>query len=206
MSKVELILYSCILAIFVGLSSAIIVLHKKLETRTEQYEIAASNNKAYQALSDSLLDKNVYFQFTVAQLMHQKDSVTEKLKYTLEELKIKDKNIKSLEYLNSLVQKTDTLVLHDTIFRQNYKLDTLIQDEWSSLKLHLQYPNELSTSYNFRNETIVVASQCKETIDPPKKFFLLRWFQKKHTIIKVDVTQNNPHCTEDKFIHYDIIK
>lgn len=42
----------------------------------------------------------------------------------------------------------------------------------------------------------------KQTIDPPKKFFIARWFQRKHTVVEVDVVQENPYCEnkEERFI------
>lgn len=45
-------------------------------------------------------------------------------------------------------------------------------------------------------------SNSRVTIDPPKKFFLCRWFQKKHTVVEVNVIQDNPYCTNrnEKFV------
>ena len=40
------------------------------------------------------------------------------------------------------------------------------------------------------------------TVDPPKKCWLGRLFQKKQTIVEVDVVEQNPYCTikNQKFV------
>ena len=40
------------------------------------------------------------------------------------------------------------------------------------------------------------------TVDPPKKCWIGRLFQKKQTIVEIDVVQENPYCMDktQKFI------
>jgi hypothetical protein len=54
----------------------------------------------------------------------------------------------------------------------------------------------------FKNSTNVVFYNSRVTIDPPKKCWLARLFQKKHNVVEIDVVQENPYCTnkEEKFI------
>ena len=52
------------------------------------------------------------------------------------ELKIKDKDLKQMQYLLSIAQKTDTIVFRDTLFRdRNLQIDTLLGDSWYNIKL-----------------------------------------------------------------------
>jgi hypothetical protein len=69
----------------------------------------------------------------------------------------------------------------------------------------LEYPGKIVADYGFKNETTIVTSKTKETVDPPKKCWLARLFQKKHTLITVDVIQANPYCTNEKERHIQII-
>ena len=63
--------------------------------------------------------------------------------------------------------------------------------------LILNYPNEICVESTAKSSKDVIVHASRETIKPPKKFFLLRWFQKKHTVIKVDVVESNPHITSE---------
>jgi hypothetical protein len=53
------------------------------------------------------------------------------------ELKIKDADLKELQYLKTLATKTDTVFISDTIFVEKTNLDTTIGDKWYQLNLQL---------------------------------------------------------------------
>ena len=46
----------------------------------------------------------------------------------------------------------------------------------------------------------------KETINPPKKCWLLRLFQKKHTILEVNVIEKNPYSENKQQRFIEIIE
>ena len=46
----------------------------------------------------------------------------------------------------------------------------------------------------------------KETIDPPKKCFIARWFQKKQEVIEVNVVEKNPYIENKKSKFIEVIK
>ena len=109
---------------------------------------------------------------------------------------IKDKQIKELQYIASENRKRDTILIKgDTIFRTGLVLDTLIRDSWSELKLHAEYPSLLTADYSFKNSTVIISHSSRVTVDPPKKCWIGRLFQKKQTIVEIDVVQENPYCT-----------
>lgn len=123
-----------------------------------------------------------------------------------EELNIKDKNIKSLQYMLSKASRNDTIVFRDTIFRNDLKVDTVLGDKWYQLKLGLRYPNVINVSPNFISEKFVLVNYSKETINPPKKCWLLRLFQRKHKVIRVEVIEKNPYIINEHNKFIEIIR
>lgn len=171
------------------------------------YNTAVINNKAFISQLDKSQKEKIVFQTTIEQLHLFNDSITEKLLETQKQLKIKDKEIKQLAYISSVIEKTDTIIFRDTIFKdKSIKIDTTIGDKWVTNNLHLQYPNTISIDTKVNSEKNVLIYAKKETVNPPKKFFLFRLFQKKHTIIKAIVNEENPYIINENNTFYQIIK
>ena len=161
------------------------------------------NQKAFIAENSSLKNENRVFKFTVEQLNYYSDSILQKMNDVRKELKIKDKNLKQLQYLLSVSTKKDTVLFTDTIFRdKSLALDTIIGDKWYNIRLGLKYPNLIYTEPTFTSEKYIIVNKKKETVNPPKKFFLFRWFQKKHWIMEVHIKEKNPYIKEidNKFV------
>jgi len=207
MQKIKLIIGSIIAAVIIALGIAVCVQHNKIQRINTELSTAVINNKAYLAENSELKDKTIQFEFTVEQLKYSTDSLMQKLNDARKELKIKDKNIQELQYIASTNHKIDSIYIKDTIFKQpEFRLDTLIKDDWASLNLNLEYPNKIVADYSFKNETTIISSTTRETIDPPKKCWIGRLFQKKHTLVVVDVIQENPYCTNNAERHVKIVK
>lgn len=155
-------------------------------------------------MRDSLNTSNRVLKLTVDQLNYFNDSILNEMNKVRKELKIKDSKLKSLSYINSVIEKRDTVIFNDTIFIENIKIDTIIEDKWYSMKLNLEYPNRIITEPSFISEKYIVVSRKKETINPPKKFFISRWFQKKHWVMEVNVVEKNPYIKEsnNRFIEF----
>ena len=201
--KTKLTILGVILIIIGLLAGTIFVQRARIQNLNNELAVAVNNNKAYEFENQGLKDKAMEFQFTVDQLNNSKDSLIQKLNQIRKDLKIKDKQIIDLQYLASENSKRDSIVfVHDTLFQKGVAIDTLIGDKWSKLALHCEYPNLVDVNYSFNNETTVVVHGSRVTVDPPKKCFLSRWFQKKQDIVEVDIVQENPYCTnkESKFI------
>ena len=96
--------------------------------------------------------------------------------------------------------------MRDTIFRETVDIDTLIGDRWYNLNLQLKYPNKIIAKPTFNSEKYIIFNSKKETINPPKKFFLLRWFQKKYTVLNITLKENNPYAEVEKQKFVEIIK
>lgn len=173
----------------------------------EKWKIAEANVKAYSSQLGTTKEKNIALQLTVDQLEYFNDSVLEALDQTRKELKIKDKNLKALQQVTSVFVKTDTLILKDTLFREpTLAVDTLIGDEWYSVRLGLKYPSMIAIQPEFKSEKHIIVSHKKETVNPPKKFFLFRWFQKRHYVLNVDVVEKNPYVDGESSKYVEIIK
>ena len=181
----------------------------QLSTVSEKWEKAEANVKAYsQRLSDSK-DKNTALQLTCDQLSYFNDSVLQALNATRNELKIKDKNLKALQAVSSKFSRKDTIRITqiDTLFKEpTLNIDTLIGDKWYCLRLGLKYPSMIAVEPEFKSEKHIIVSTKKETVDPPKKFFLLRWFQKKQRVLHIDVIEKNPYIENSNSEYVEIIK
>ena len=178
--------------------------NKKLK---EEISISMSNQKAFIAENSLLKDENRVFKFTIEQLNHYNDSILQRMNEVRKELKIKDKDLKQMQYLLSEAQKKDTIVLRDTLFREpTLKIDTLLGDRWYQMKLRLRYPSTIITEPKFVSEKYVIVDCKKETINPPKKCAIVRWFQKKHKIVEVNVVEKNPYIENKKSKFIEVIK
>lgn len=191
-----------IFAIFL-LVIGIAFLYNKNQRLQSDLDIAISNEKAFIAENSSLIDKNRVFQFTIEQLNYYNDSIIQKMNEVREELKIKDAHLKQMQYLLSEAQRKDTIVFRDTLFREpTLKIDTLFGDKWYQMNLELKYPNVIIANPRFISEKYIIVDYKKETIGPPKKCFITRWFQKRHKIVEVEVVEKCPYVEnkQQKFI------
>ena len=185
------------------LSISVYTLYTYNQKLKEETATLISNKKAFIAENCSLKEENRAFKFTVEQLNYYNDSILQKMNDARKELKIKDKNLKQMQYLLSVSTKKDTILFTDTIFKdKGLALDTIIGDKWYNIRLGLKYPNLVYTKPTFTSEKYIIVNKKKETINPPKKFFLFRWFQKKHWVMEVHIKEKNPYIKEinNKFV------
>ena len=167
--KIKLIIGLVCLLVCAGIGITIKAQYDKIHRLENELAVASNNNKAYERENSALNDRLIEFQFTTEQLNASNDSLVQKLNNARKQLKIKDKQISSLQYLASLNRKKDTVYVKDTIFREGVALDTTLKDDWSSLTLHAEYPNIISADYSFKNSTMIIARGSRVTVDPPKK-------------------------------------
>jgi hypothetical protein len=173
----------------------------------QKWETAEANVKAYSMILSKEGDKNIALQLTVDQLGYFKDSVLQELDKTRKKLKIKDKDLKTLQSVSSSFSKSDTIILKDTLFKEvSLNLDTVLGDKWYSIELGLKYPSTIAVKPEFKSEKQIIVSSKKETVNPPKKFFLLRWFQRKHTVIHVYVNESNPYLENQCSEYIEILR
>ena len=189
--------------ILVGLIITSASYYGKYVKLKESYSVSMNNIKAYSAENSTLKRDNIVMKFTVEQLNYYNDSINDKLNKARQALKIKDKEIESLQYYRENFTKTDTITLGpDTIFVKDLHIDTVIVDTFYTCRVKLDYPNRVILNPNFINEKMIFVSSVKETINPPKKYWIKRIFQKKHIVLTIDVIDSNPFVTtsQSRFI------
>ena len=179
---------------------------QQVEHANSRWEAAEANVKNYDSQLGYERKKSVAFQLTVDQLKYFNDSIMKALDDTRKELGVKDKNLKALQHISSVFTKTDTIYHKDTLFRDPIDIDTLLTDGWYSLRLGLKYPSMIAVKPYFKSEKHIIVSSKKETVNPPKKFFLFRWLQKKHRVVHIDVIEKNPYVECDNSRYIEIIK
>ena len=196
-----------LITIIIVLLGLVVVEGLQVKKANQKWENAEANVKAYSAELSTAKEKNVALRLSVEQLEYFQDSVLVELDNTRKELKIKDKNLKALQQVTSHFSRRDTVTLRDTLFKDPFlAIDTLIGDQWYTLRLGLQYPSMIAVKPEFKSDKHIIVSSKKETVNPPKKFFLFRWFQKKHIVLHIDVVEKNPYVEGESSKYVEIIK
>lgn len=168
-------------------------LYNRYQELSNLYSTSIENIKAYDAELSGLTNDTKVYKLTIEQLNYFNDSIIKKMKVVQKELGIKNKRLQQLQYEASHAQRHDTITLTDTIFRNNFSLDTIVGDKWFKTNLHLKFPSTIALSPEIELERYTFINGKRETVNPPKKFFLFRWFQKKHTVVEVNVREMNPY-------------
>ena len=83
------------------LSISTYILYQNNKSLESQLDISKSNEKAFVIENSGLKDQNRAFQFTIEQLEYFNDSLITKMNDVRKELKIKDDNLKQMQYLLS---------------------------------------------------------------------------------------------------------
>lgn len=197
------------IAAIVVLLATVGFMWKEVKDVNDKWKVSEGNVKAYASMFDNSKKQNAALLLTVDQLEYFKDSVLQELDATRKELKVKDKDLKALQQVKSSFTRTDTITITqvDTLFKEPFlAIDTVLGDEWYKLNLGLMYPSTIAVKPYFKSEKHIVVSSKKETVNPPKKFFLLRWFQKKHVVLHIDVVEKNPYVSDETSRYVEIIR
>lgn len=200
---IKIIKLILIVSLFIGSY----ILYNNNQNLKEELSISLSNEKAFISENSSLKNENRAFKFTIEQLEYYNDSILKKMNEVRKELNVKDKDLGAMQYILSEASKTDTVEFRDTIFSiPTLHIDTMLGDKWYQINLELRYPNKIITTPKFISEKFVIINYKKETINPPKKCWLLRLFQKKHKVIRVEVVEKNPYIENKQHRFIEIIK
>lgn len=166
------------------------------------YARELQNVEAYRLDNSIMQDEIRQYKMSMDELHASKDSIDQKLLKTMEELKIKDKQIQNLQYSQTQITKTDTLKIHDTIFVEGVAVDTTLGDYWFSTRLQFSFPSTIVVTPTCNSEQYVYIFNKKEYNKTPSKIFFIRWFQRKHTVTEVKIEEKNPYIkiVKQKFI------
>jgi len=168
-------------------------------------EISKKNELAYIAENDSLKNKSIQFSYTISELNHSNDSLIKEMVSLKKDLKVKDKQLASLAYLQSIANIKDTIRLTDTIFVKNTKVDTTVNNKWYTIGLHLEYPHMVGLNIKVPSEKYIVSSYKKVLLNP-SDCKVRNWFKKKSKIVEVEVVEKNPFIINEKQKFIEVIK
>lgn len=195
-------IYGFIFALILGVSGYAYYQHEQAVKYQALYEVAFSNNKAYESDLAKNTEKVRVYQLTLQDLETSNDSLVQELIKVQKERKIKDSELQAMAYQLSKATRRDTITMKDTIFVENFKMDTTLVDKWYKLDMSMRYPSTISVAPTFNSERYIIVNTRKEIIGKPSKIFFIRWFQKKHRILEVNVEEKNPYIEveQQKFI------
>ena len=198
------ILILSVLFIIASIISFIFI--KRLRANQDEYANLYNNFDALKLENTNLNEKARVYKLTIDDLRYIQDSITIKLLSTMDSLKIKESKIKSLQYYLEHFIKRDTIVFKDTIFVSELNIDTTLKYPYYSLFLHLEYPNTIIAEPSVFNEKEIFVANERVTIKPPKKYWIQRIFQKKHTVLTIDVVDKNLYMITKKQRFVEVIK
>jgi hypothetical protein len=161
--------------IIIALCCAVFFLYKQNEALRIEISDSQANLKALLLENTALDSTSRILKLTIDQLEYSKDSISKHLIKTAKDNKKNKELITQLQYMLTTNFRVDTVRFKDTIFVNDTHIDTCITDnKWYFLNLKLDHPNSITIEPKFVNEFTTIFSYKKETIDPPKKFFLCR--------------------------------
>lgn len=144
---------------------------------------------------------------TLYEFKNSKDSLTNILQKVISDSKIKTKSLQEAGIIITELKaklitnstNTTTIISNDSIKCQVIRDSTFLLH---IVCLDLKQDIIRSIETNINNTQSILFVNHKETINPPRKFFLWKTFQKKQIICNIEVINSNPylHTTNSKFI------
>lgn len=172
----------------------------------DKYEISLGNEKALMGRIEGNQKDIVAYQTTIQTLQHTSDSTIQHLLAVQQKLKIKNKELDGMLSLATQYVKHDTITFKDTVFKEpDFHIDTCLADQWRTICLELKYPNIICAESQMRSQKEVYITTVKETVNPPKKCAIARWFQKKHRVVRVRIEEDNPNIESEQNVYIQVI-
>jgi hypothetical protein len=183
----------------------IFLMGQKIHNLNVSLDNSINNVKAYAAENSGLIESNRVFKLSIEQMEYYNDSLMLEMKKIANDNGIKDRKIQALQYQLEHFAKRDTIILRDTIFRDpNFVLDTCIVDQWNKSCLHMEYPSVIALDNEYKNDKFITLNSHKEPVKP-RKWFLPRWFTRKHTVVEVLIIDKNPYVTTPQQRYIEVI-
>lgn len=180
----------------VALGTIVLLLYDVSKLKKENERLQQTNT-AYNINLKNEKGKSAVYAMTIKELENSNDSLLKVAQKIARKQGAKKKATEYVGYTTGKASKTDTIYLkQDTIkdiVRDSVKIDTVISDLWYKLKVHLESPNQLVVSPEFKSERLVSVYTKKEYKNKRSKVFFIRWFQKKINVTYVSVEEKNPY-------------
>lgn len=178
-----------VISIICLLTAAIFVLGNQLNKKNEEINRLSNNIQAYEQLVTNKEEINTTLQLTVKELTNSQDSLLQQLNTVRQELKIKNKNLKQAQVINTVIKDTITKVITvDKNFNETLKINPL-----TTIKVS-RTDSILTAKIDIQNQQILFIEEKKVYKNRYKngliRFFHFDW--KKIRIRKYDIVNSNP--------------
>ena len=190
--------YSVVSIVILVLIGILIYQHYSLKDYKAKYEVARSNNIAYEQDLKEEKGKSAMYYSSLQDLKNSNDSLLQVSRELQKKENIKPKNTDYIGYSTSIVHKVDTVYLPNdsnkvSIIRDSVDIDTTLEDKWYKLRVNIKSPNRLIIAPEFRSERHIIIYTKKEYKNKRSKIFFIRWFQKKINVAYITLEEKNPY-------------
>lgn len=178
-----------VISIICLLTTAIFVLSGQLKNKNEEINRLSNNIQAYEQIVSSKEENNRVLQLTINELNNSKDSLIQQVNEVKRELKVKDKNLKQVQVINTVIKDTITKVItRDRDFSETLKLNPL-----TTIKVN-RTDSILTAKIDIQNQQILFVEEKKVYKNKYKNGWVRFWHfdWKKIRIRQYQIENSNP--------------
>lgn len=171
------------------LTVTIFVLGGQLNKKNEEINRLSNNIQAYEQLVTNKEEINTTLQLTVKELTNSQDSLLQQLNTVRQELKIKNKNLKQAQVINTVIKDTVTKVITvDRNFNETLKINPL-----TTIKV-TRTDSILTAKIDIQNQQILFIEEKKVYKNKYKNAWIRFWHfdWKKIRVRKYQIQNSNP--------------
>lgn len=171
------------------LTVTIFVLGGQLNKKNEEINRLSNNIQAYEQLVTNKEEINTTLQLTVKELTNSQDSLLQQLNTVRQELKIKNKNLKQAQVINTVIKDTVTKVITvDRNFNETLKINPL-----TTIKVS-RTDSILTAKIDIQNQQILFIEEKKVYKNKYKNGWIRFWHfdWKKIRVRKYQIQNSNP--------------
>ena len=153
------------------LVATIFVQQRQLNNKKTEIDRLYNNIQAYEQIVDNTEQNSRVLQLTINELNNSKDSLLRQVQDIKKELKVKDKNLKQAQVINTVIRDTITKVItKEPNFEEELKLNPL-----TTIKVSRQ-DSILTAKIDIQNQQILFISE-KKVYKRKYKNCLIRFFR-----------------------------
>lgn len=178
-----------VISIICLLTAAIFVLGSQLKNKNEEINRLSNNIQAYEQIVSSKEENNRVLQLTINELNNSKDSLIQQVNKVKKELKVKDKNLKQVQVINTVIKDTITKVItRDRDFSETLKLNPL-----TTIKVN-RTDSILTAKIDIQNQQILFVEEKKVYKNKYKNGWVRFWHfdWRRICIRKYQIENSNP--------------
>lgn len=162
------------------------------------YKAACDTTSYYKDKSNNLYAEKRALILNEAEIKASNIKEIQSLKKTIKDQRIALKNVNSGTVIEEVIKEVLVPVkLNDS---------TYVYDKGETKIEFLQRVDSSRFNVNITNKQTVLIHNERETVKPPKKYWILRLFQKKHDVVFVSVVNSNQDIKTDNIVHVQVLK